>query len=252
MIDAHCHLEQKDYDEDRDEFIESLKKELKAVVTCCAHPQDFELTLEIVRKHKNFVFPTAGIHPTYVKEFSLEQVEEFCKKIAEHKDEIIGIGEVGLDYYWIKEEYWRKKQEELFTIFIELAQKLKKPLVIHSRDATQRCVEILEEYNCKHVLMHLFSERKCLERVKENGWYISIGPIIARSKTHKKIARDFPLERILLETDSPWFGFGKRGTPLNIKIAAEKIAQVKKLSFEEVWKTCGENAIRFYGLRISK
>jgi TatD DNase family protein len=250
MIDAHCHLEQKDYDADRDEFIENLKKELKAVITCCAHPDDFELTMQIVEKHAGFVFATAGIHPTYIKEISEKQIENFMEILKENRKKIVGIGEVGLDYYWIKESSWQKKQKEMFIQFIEFAKEIKKPLVIHSREATEDCVKILEQEDAKHVLMHLFGEKKLLERIVENEWYISIGPIITRSKTHKKIARDFPLERILLETDSPWFGFGKRGTPLNIKPVAEKIAEVKKLSFEEVWQICGKNAVRFYELPL--
>jgi TatD DNase family protein len=250
MIDAHCHLEQKDYDKDRDEFIESLKNELKAVVTCCAHSNDLDLTLKMVEKHKNFVFATVGIHPCYIKEISEKQIEGLMERVKAEKDKIVGIGEVGLDFYWIKEKSWQEKQKELFKQFIDFANEIKKPLVIHARDAFEEAVKILENYDAKNVLMHLFGKKGLLERLRENGWYISIGPIIIKSKTHKKIARDFPLESILLETDSPWFGFGQRGTPLNIKLVAEKISEVKKLSFDEVWKQGGINAIKFFELPL--
>lgn len=89
-----------------------------------------------------------------------------------------------------------------------------------------------------------------MEKVNENNFYISVGPIIARSKSHKKIVKNISIERILLETDSPWFGNGGRGTPLNIKIPCQKIAEVKKITFEEVWRKCGENAIKFFSLDI--
>lgn len=89
-----------------------------------------------------------------------------------------------------------------------------------------------------------------IQRVNENNFHITIGPIIAKSKNHKKIARDVPIERILLETDSPWFGDGGRGTPLNIRIPCQKIAEVKNLDFEEVWRKCGQNSISFFKLPL--
>jgi TatD DNase family protein len=135
--------------------------------------------------------------------------------------------------------------------FIKLSQELKLPLIIHSREAMSDTIYILEQNNAKHVLLHLFGERKLLPRVIENGWSISIGPIIKRSKEHKKIIRDMPLDKIMLETDAPWFGEDKeRNTPLSIIEVAKKIAEIKKISFEEVWKQCAMNAIKFFNLPI--
>ena len=248
MIDAHCHLEQKDFNPDRDEVIESWKGTLDAVVTSCAHPRDFGLTVDIVKKHKGFVFATFGLHPEYIKEISEKEKKEYLDKVREHKDIALAIGEIGLDYHWVKEEDWRDKQKILFREMLAFAKELGKPVVIHSRDSTEDCIKILEEKKPKKVLMHLYGSREFLERVNKNGWFISIGPLIARSKNHKKIARDFPIERILLETDSPWFGDGERGTPLNIKIAAEKIAKVKDMTTKEVMKQCRENAKGFFGI----
>lgn len=256
MIDSHCHLEQPDYDKDRDEVIGQCKKELKAVVTSCAHPKDFDLTMQIAEKHRNFVFASVGIHPEYIKEINRKEIDELLDKIKENRKNIFAIGEIGLDCFWVKERDWQEKQKELFAEMINFAKELKKPIVVHSRDAMEDTIKILEQEDAKQVLLHLFGSRQQMERVIGNNWLISIGPIIARSKNHKKIARDFPLENILLETDSPWFGGsdpkGKplRGTPLNIKIPAEKIAEEKKLPFEIVWKQCGKNAVKFFGLPI--
>ncbi len=255
MIDSHCHLEQKDYDKDRDEVVEQCKKELKAVVTSCAHPKDFDLTMHIAEKYRGFVFPSIGIHPEYIKELRESEKDGLLEKIKQNRKSIFAVGEIGLDYFWVKERNWQEKQKELFAGMINFAKELKKPIVVHSRDAMEDTIKILEQEDAKHVLFHLFGARQQIERVIDNGWLISIGPIIARSKNHKKIARDFPLERILLETDSPWFGGEKggnplRGTPLNIKIPAEKIAEEKKLPFEQVWKQCGENAKGFFGLPV--
>lgn len=250
MIDSHCHLEQKDFDKDRDEVIESCKKELKAIVTCCAQPKDLKLTMQLIEKYNGFVFACCGIHPEYIKEISSTEIDEFLEKIRQNRDRIVAVGEIGLDFFWIKEKIWQKKQEELFIELIGFAKDLKKPVVIHSRDAADECLRILEQQDAKQVLLHLFGKKNMIERVKDNGWFISIGPIISRSKTHKKIARDFPLERILLETDSPWFGSGNRGTPLNIRIVAEKIAEAKKIPFEQVWRQAGKNAVDFFNLKL--
>jgi TatD DNase family protein len=252
MIDVHCHLEQKDFSKDRDEVIKSCKQQLSAIITSCAHPQDFDLTLEIVKKHAGFVFCTIGLHPTYIKEVNEKEKNEAIGKIIDNKKSIVGIGEVGLDYYWIKEKELQEKQKEVFLEFIELAKRLELPLVIHTRDATADTIAILEDEGMQErkVLIHLFNEKSMLQRVIDNGWSISIGPGISRSKTIKKIARDCPLDRIMLETDSPWFGFGQRGTPLNVKIAAEKIAEVKKISVAEVERQTDLNAVRFFDLAI--
>jgi len=256
MIDVHCHLEQKDYDSDRDEVIERCRRELKAIVTSCAHPKDFDLTMKIVQEHKGFVFATAGIHPEYIKDISTDEINNFIAELQHNRDKIVGIGESGLDYYYIKEPKWQEKQKDLFITSIELAKKLGKSLVIHCRNAHEDTIKILEENDAKDVVLHLWGAHAFVSKINECKWYVSFGPLIATSKTHKRIARDMPLERILLETDSPWFG-GKtpegkpiRGEPINIRLVAKKIAEIKELSFEDVWKQCGKNAIKLFSLPI--
>ena len=105
--------------------------------------------------------------------------------------------------------------------------------------------------------MHMFGDHHLAKRVIDNGWFISINTIILRSKSHKKIARDCTLERLMLETDAPWLspkklleGIDDRNDPTSIRLVAEKIAELKKISFEEVWKKCGENAIKFFKLNL--
>ncbi len=254
MIDNHCHLEQKDYDLDREQVIEQCKKELKFVVSCCAHFEDIQKTLEIAKDYPNFVYTCFSLHPEYIKEITREQIDIFKsilkKEILERKNKkIVAIGETGLDYHWIKEEEWRDRQKELFQELINFSKELNLPLVIHSRDATDDCINILEKNNCKNVLFHLFSGNiESLNRVIKNDWYISIGPGIKSSKSYKKFARNMPLNRILLETDSPWWGFGKRNDPRSIKIACEYIAKEKNISFDEIEKQTDINSKEFFGI----
>jgi len=251
MIDAHCHIEQPDYNKDRDQVIEKCKQNLDAIITCCAHPDDFNLTTQMTDKYKNFVFTTFSIHPIYIKEITAKEKDEFFNLLLENKDKISGIGETGLDYAHVKEDVWRQKQKELFIEFISLAKELKKPLVVHSRDATEDAIKILEQEDAKNVLMHLFGARHLLKRVIDNAWQISVGPIVQRSKNHKKLTRDMPIEKIMLETDSPWFGLeGKRNDPTAVIGVANRIAEIKKLPVEKVDKITTENAIKFFDLKI--
>lgn len=250
MIDVHCHLEQKDYKEDLDKVIKECKKSMKALVMSCAHYEDLEYSLEIAKKYKGFVFLCLGLHPEFIKDLDEEKKTEYIHQIMKNKDKIIGIGEIGLDYFWIKDNEWQEKQKQMFIEFIHLAKKLNLPIIIHSRNAMQETIEILEKEGMKNkkVLLHLFGAKEFLPRILENGWSISIGPLIQKNKEIRKIARDAPLTSIMVETDSPWFGFGERGTPLNTFKAAEKIAEIKKLPIQEIEKQTDLNAKSFFNL----
>lgn len=255
MIDVHCHLEQKDYDNDREDIINACRKELKAVITSCAHPRDFELTMRMVEEHKDFVFASCGIHPEYVKEVSENEKDDFLDLIVKNKEKIVAIGETGLDYWYIKEREWQEKQRDLFIELIGLANELGKPLVIHSREVFDETLDILESQDAKRVNFHMWGANQLLQRILDNGWYVSMNTIVLKSKKHKKIARDIPLERLMLETDSPWLapkrlfeGLDARNDPRSIRIVAEKVAEIKKVPFEQVWEACGRNAVSFFGL----
>lgn len=255
MIDVHCHFEQRDYDADRYDVIEKCKKELKAVITCCAHPKDFDLTMQMVEKYRGFIFATVGIHPEYIKEISEQEKDEFLDLIKANKEKIVAIGECGLDFAWIKEPEWREKQKQQFIEFIHFADDLKKPLVVHSRDAYEEVVKILEQEDAKQVLLHLFGDNKLVKKIIDNRWYVSIGPIVLRSKKHYQITRDMPIELLLTETDAPWnapqiFLEGKkvRNDSTSIKTVVERMTEIKKLSFEDVDKITTNNTVKFFNL----
>jgi len=256
MIDVHCHLEQPDYDKDRGEVIEKCRKELKAVITSCAHPKDFDLTMQLVEKYKGFVFATVGIHPEYVKEISEKEIDAYMETIKKNKDKIVGLGEIGLDFWHERESVGQEKQKKLFIRLISFAKEIHKPLTVHCRDAYLDCIKILEQEDAKNVHLHMWGEYKLFNQIVDNGWYVSAGPIIAYSKKYKKVARKMPIGQLMLETDSPWFG-GKgldgkllRGEPTNIKIPAIEIAKIKKMEFKDVWEICGRNTIRLFSLPL--
>ena len=248
MIDVHCHLEQKDYDEDREEVIDKCKEKMKAVLSSAPHKDDFNTAIDLHKKYPGFVYICLGLHPMYIRELSEKDISEAISFIKRHKEELSAVGEVGLDYHHVKEEEWQEKQKEMFRRFIRLAKELNKPLVIHCRDAFEDTIKILEEEKADRVMFHLFGDKKSCSKILDNNWFISIGPLLLRSKTIKKIARFMPLNRIMLETDSPWFGFGERGTPLNVIKTSEKIAEVKKITSEEVGEQTDLNAKNFFNI----
>ena len=235
MIDTHCHLEQTDYCRDRDAVVERCKHQLQAVVTSCTHPKYFDITMQLIRKHKGFVFASVSVHPTYVTTLDDEEISEYFELIRSNKEDLVAIGETGLDYKWVKEVKWREKQKNLFVNLIALAKQLQLPLVIHSRDATEEVVDILQD-RTKFVQMHMFTTYSLLKKVIDNGWFISVNTLLLKSKNVRKIVRDCPLDQLMLETDSPWLGIdvdgnlkprdAVRNDPTAVSLVSEKIAQI--------------------------
>ncbi len=259
MIDTHCHLEQDSYDNDRDELVSRCREKMDAIITSDPNPETFEKTLSIAERYEGFVFPTLGIHPEYVERFH-DKVDDVMDFIRDNKERIVGVGEVGLDYYYIKDPEWREKQRDMFRLFVKLANELQLPLVTHIRDGNddenvfKHAIEILEQENASKVQLHMFGSRDYLERAIEDGFHISENSIILRSKNYKKVVRDTPLDRLMLETDAPWLhpsgDSDKRNDPLGVEKVAEKMARIKKVSIDKIINSTTENAINFYGLKI--
>jgi TatD DNase family protein len=250
MIDVHCHLEHEKFRNNKD-IIQSFRKDLKAIITSSPHPKDFEYTLNLKKEFEGFVFACVGLHPEYIEEFSEETLDKFEEFVKSNKNDIVSIGEIGLDYFWIKDEKLREKQRWLFEKLIEFAKSVNKPITVHIRDAYEDALKILESIDYQKVHLHMFGGHKFLDKVISNEWKISVGPILLRSKTHKKIVKKLPLERIMLETDSPWIKIdGKESMPTDVKFVAEKIAEIKNVSLEEVERKTDENAISLFKLEL--
>lgn len=250
MIDVHCHLEHEKF-RNKKETIQSFKKELKAIITSSPHPKDFDYVLQLKKEFNNFIFVCVGLHPEYIKEFSEETLDTFENFVREKKDDIVSIGEIGLDYFWIKDEKLREKQKWLFEKLIEFAKSIDKPITVHIRDAYEDAFKILENIDYQKVHLHMFGGDKFLEKILSNQWKISVGPILLRSKTHKKIVKKLPIEKIMLETDAPWMKTdGRESLPTDVKIVAEKISEIKNIDLQEVEKETDKNAITFFNLKL--
>jgi len=205
-----------------------------------------EIVLE-ESKQENVYF-SAGLHPTEVVKLSELEIEKTIKQIKNlcENSKCIGVGEIGLDYYWHKDKKEIDKQKHYFRKLLELAESIKKPVIIHSRDAELDCLEIMESYNIKAV-MHSFMPKKdwkiALNKALDLGYYISIPAIIVKNKRLKKIARDTPLEKMFTETDSPFLDpeGNRNNRPYKVKYAIEEIAKIKGLDFEEVESQIDKN-----------
>ncbi|MFH1402890.1 MAG: TatD family hydrolase [Candidatus Altiarchaeota archaeon] len=247
LVDVHCHIDYRDYDKDRDNIIKECAENNVLIVNSTVDPCNL-LGLTLAEKHDN-VYCTIGMSPSNLDKEDFEKTKGL---IREHEDRIVGVGEVGLDYYWVKDGEKQDVMEERFRGFIELSTKIRKPLVIHSRDAEERVIEIIAEYGIKP-LLHCFSGsvEQALEAV-ELGCLISIPTSIAYSKPKKKLAEAIPLDSIVLESDAPFLAPkpGARNNPVNIKESAVLLSLSKQLVLEDVIETTSRNAISFYGLKV--
>lgn len=264
LIDSHCHVEWKSYDSDRDALVAKWKKGLKAVISSCSRPHDFDKALAFPSKYPGFVFLTAGFHPEFMKEVSEKDKTAYLGKIRKNKNKIVAIGEIGLDYDWIKEPAEQERSRQLFEEMLTLAKELNLPVVIHSRNSHKDVLDILEKHQMSKVYLHMWGghQEEFLKRVLDAKYFVGVNTIVFTSKNYKKVVRDVPLDRLLLETDAPWLALKKdgdaykidsqaRNEPTNIKLVSEKIAEIKGVPFETIWKTCGANAVRFYSLPLS-
>ncbi|MHA1271583.1 MAG: TatD family hydrolase [Candidatus Helarchaeota archaeon] len=249
FIDSHCHLDYRSFKNDVDKVILRAKKENIMAIITSSIDSDLRFVNKLKSKYKNYIFHALGLHPpSYTK----DSVKKIIRLINENLNSIVAIGEVGLDYYWVKEDFRREYQKEAFREFIKLAKNLKKPLVIHSRNAELESIEILEQENAKHVLMHCFSGNiELIKRITDNNWLISIPTAIVNRKKYQKIAKTCPLEHVVIETDSPFLSPDKeKNEPSKVIFAAKKIAEIKNTPLSKVAEMTSINAIKFYSLPL--
>jgi len=234
LIDTHAHLDFPDFDKDRREVIERAQKKEVAVLNCSLDIKGWEK----IKGFKELYF-SIGCTPYHIEDF-----ERQYKLITDNITAIVAVGEIGLDYYWVKELDKREREKENFVRFLKLAKEHDKPVLIHSRNAESRALDILQKEGMEKVIMHCFSGTLAeAERAIELGYLISIPTNITKSKQKQELAKKLPLERILLETDAPYLApESGRNEPINIINSARMIAEIKGLDFEDVATTTTKNA----------
>ena len=259
MIDSHCHLH---YINDIDSVIGEAKKNgMEAVVTSALNMEEAKKELALQERYDGFVFVCLGIHPSDIDKFTDEQLEDYIGFIRKNKDNIVAVGEVGLDYNWVTNKSKQEKSKAIFRKMVKLAEALNLPLVIHSRNgkkaeesAIADTLDILKDYNAKRVMMHCFSGTESnLRDALNSGYYISYATNICWTKKHPYLAEKTPLDQMLLETDSPWLDTDStlknkqlNNRPWKICKSAEVIAKIKGISAEKVLEITSDNARRFF------
>jgi len=247
LIDTHCHLSYEDYDN-----LEEIIKNMDGIMIAsgCNDKTNKEV-LELVSKYDN-VYGTLGIHPEEVDNINEDSFKFIEENINNPK--IVAIGEIGLDYYWVKDN--KEKQKEVLKKQLDIATKYNKPIVVHSRDAIQDTYDILKKYSLKGSL-HCFSSS--LEMAREFiklGYKIGVGGTVTfkNSKKLQEIVKEIDLKDILLETDSPYLSpepfRGKRNNPSNTHYVALKIAELKDIDIKEVLDITSANAISLFDLNV--
>ena len=246
MIDSHCHLDHEPLFSDLDNVIHRSKKVgIKKLLTISTSIESFLRVKEIVNKD-GIIYGTVGIHPHEVDKNKID-VDFIMKNLNENK-KIIGIGETGLDFYYDNSD--RVKQEESFRIHIDAALKANIPLVIHSRNAEDKMFEILDDFKNKKlkILMHCFtgSQQFAEKLLKFNSYFSASGIITFKNSAElQKTFKFLPLERILIETDSPFLApvpnRGKKNEPSFIDFTATKLAEIKEIEKSNLIKITTDN-----------
>lgn len=250
IIDTHCHLDNSKYSKDLEEVIKrAIDSGVKGFLIPAADPDDLPKALKLAESYREIFF-SAGTHPYDSEKFDINYLKEFTSH-----PKCIAIGECGLDYYRlpesedeIKEE--KKRQKDVFIKHIELAKEVKKPLIVHIREASTDSKEILKSNSAKEIggVLHCYSADESLLSLAKDGFYFGIGGVIT-FKNAKKLINVFdkiPKDRLILETDSPYLTphpyRGKRNEPSYINYVAQKVADLSDESLESIKELTTKNA----------
>jgi TatD DNase family protein len=250
MIDTHAHLTDEVFDTDRDEVIVRANNVgIHAIVAVSETLTEAQRCLKIAETHPA-IFPAAGLYPAHL---DLEQAEATITFIRENRDRLVAIGEVGLDYWVVKEENEKAIQRQIFCQFIELSKELSLPLNIHSRSAGRHTIALLLEKEAQKVHLHAYDGKasSALPGV-EAGYYFSIPPSIVRSKQKQKLVKRLPIASLLVESDSPVLGPDRetRNEPANIALVIDAISELKGIDREEVVENIDHNTKKLYGEKL--
>lgn len=253
LIDSHAHLNDIKFDKDRDELIRSLKEnKVDIVINPGVDVETSEESVKLAEEYDN-IYAAVGVHPHEVTDMNEDTIEKL-RELA-HKDRVVAIGEIGLDYYYDNSP--REIQKKWFRSQIKLAKELKLPIIVHDRDAHQDTFDIIKEEldeNLTGVLHCYAGSVEMAKQYVEMGFYISFaGPVTFKNaKTPKEVAKEISLDRILIETDSPYLTpephRGKRNDSTYVRFIASTIAWLKGISFEKVAEATSDNTKRLFNI----
>jgi len=242
MIDTHSHIDMLQNPEA--EIEEALKSGVKKIIIPGVEPATFDAITEFIDKY-DCVYGTIGVHPSEAQKFNDEAAKKMVLLSCHPK--MVGIGEIGLDYYWDKT--FVDVQKRVFRTQLEIAKSLNLPVVIHDREAHLDTFEILKDMDIKNVILHCFSgsvefAKQCVDK----GWYLGIGGVVTfkNARKMKDVVKEIPLEHLVLETDAPYLTphpfRGEENAPKYLNLIAKEIANLKDLTPDAVIRQTTKNA----------
>ena len=256
IFDTHCHLNSEELLPRIDEVLESAKK--VGVDKFLVVGWDKASSIKAVELAHQYdgIYAAIGFHPTDIECVSEEDYNEVMALVNDPK--VVAIGEIGLDYHWVKDSALRQRQKEWFIKQINFANEHKKPISIHNREAFEDCLKILKEHNPLYGgVMHCYSGSvELLKDVLDLGLYIGLdGPLtFTNAKTPKEVCEEVPLERLVVETDSPYLPpHPHRGTinePKNIALIVDEVANLKGISKKHILDVLYKNSCALFNIKL--
>lgn len=256
IFETHAHFDDKYFDEDRDVLLGSMEAAgIGRIVNIGADLASTKTSLALADKYP-FIYAAVGVHPSSADELTEEGYEWLKAQTAHEK--AVAVGEIGLDYYWVKEAEGRENQRYWFRRQLNLAREVGLPVVIHSREAAKDTLDIAKEERMQEIggVIHCFSYSVEMAREYLNmGFYLGIGGVVTykNGKNLKEVVAYAPLDQLVLETDSPYLTpvpfRGKRNSSLNLPYVVSAIAEIKQITPEEVMDVTWQNAMKLYRMQ---
>ena len=249
IFETHAHYDDEQFDTDREALIRTLPQEgIQRVINVAASVESSRTSLELANAYE-FIYAAVGVHPSDIDGLNQETFSWLREQCSQKKT--VAVGEIGLDYYWDKEPEVQKQQRYWFGRQLELARETDLPVIIHSRDAAADTMAVMKEHEAQSIpgVIHCYSySRELAEEFLKMGYYIGVGGVVTFKNARKLVetVKMVPLERILLETDSPYLApepnRGKRNDSRNIPYVIQKISDIKGVSPDEIERITEENA----------
>ena len=251
LFDTHAHYDSRQFNEDRNELLSGLKdRGVSLVVNPGCDIPTSRTAVELAEKYP-FIYAAVGFHPEELENASLSDLDTI-RELAAH-EKVVAIGEIGLDYYWVKDEEGRKKEQEFFRAQMALAEELNLPVIVHDREAHGDTLAIVREFPNVKGVFHCYSGSvEMAQELVKMGWMISFTGVLTYHNARKAVeaAEAIPMEHLMIETDSPYMApvphRGKRNDSGYVLHVCEKLAEIKGIALEECAKITLENGCRFF------
>lgn len=247
IVDVHCHLTHESFADDLGEVLARAHAAGVHAIVCVGETAADNRAVLALARHHPMVKAALGHYPEHLDEAMAEETEALLRA---HRDEVVAVGEVGIDHWLAEETSVRERQHVLFLRFVRLAGELDLPLSVHSRSAGHHALRLLLDAGARKVCLHAFDGKaRYAAEAAAAGYYLSVPPSVLRSPQKQKMVRAVPLDRLLLETDAPVLGPEKdsRNEPANAVLSAQAVADLKGVPLADVLAACAHNTLQLFG-----